>query len=99
MARDIERPADRAHLGRLASVGLYAIQLAKASDTTVVTTGSPHNHELLKSLGAVGVFDYKSPTVVEAIKWAYPDIEAAIDCVPEHGSTKQLGPQKSLAGD
>ncbi|KAJ7773726.1 GroES-like protein [Mycena maculata] len=72
------------------SVGQYAIQLAKASGATVVTTGSPHNHELLKTLGADGVFDYKSPTVVQDIKWAYPDIDAALDCISEHGSTKQV---------
>ncbi|KAJ7748802.1 GroES-like protein [Mycena maculata] len=71
------------------SVGLYAIQLAKASGATVVTTGSPHNHELLKSLGAAGVFDYKSPTVVQDIKQAYPDIDAGLDCISEQGSTKQ----------
>ncbi|KAJ7748786.1 GroES-like protein [Mycena maculata] len=63
--------------------------LAKASGATVVATGSPHNHELLKSLGAAGVFDYNSPTVVEDIKRAYPDIDTALDCISENGSTKQ----------
>ncbi|KAJ7748790.1 GroES-like protein [Mycena maculata] len=72
------------------SVGLYAIQLAKASGATVVTTASPHNHELLKTLGAAGVFDYNSPTVVEDIKRAYPDIGTALDCISENGSTKQV---------
>ncbi|KAJ7748791.1 GroES-like protein [Mycena maculata] len=80
------------------SVGQYAIQFARASGATVVATGSPHNHELLKTLGAATVFDYKSPTVVQDIKRAYPDIDAALDCVSEHGSTKQAAACLSRPG-
>jgi NADPH:quinone reductase-like Zn-dependent oxidoreductase len=47
------------------SVGINAIQLAKASGYEVFTTCSPRNFELCKSLGATKVFDYSSPTVTE----------------------------------
>lgn len=50
--------------GGASSVGATAIQLAVASGVTVVTTASFANHELVKSLGAEHVFDYKSPTVI-----------------------------------
>jgi NADPH:quinone reductase-like Zn-dependent oxidoreductase len=36
-----------------------------------VTTASPHNHALLKGLGADAVFDYKDPDVSTKIRaWA-----------------------------
>lgn len=41
----------------LASVGLYAIQLAHLSGYKVATVASPRNHPLLKDLGADVVFD------------------------------------------
>lgn len=43
--------------GGSSSVGMYAIQLAKLSGYTVISTASPINFELLKSLGATEVFD------------------------------------------
>lgn len=39
-------------------VGTYAIQLAKAVGAYVITTASPSNHELLRTLGADEVIDY-----------------------------------------
>ncbi|KAI0430068.1 GroES-like protein [Xylaria sp. FL1042] len=49
--------------GGSTATGIYGIKFAKASGLTVITTASPHNFELLRSLGADHVFDYKSPTV------------------------------------
>ncbi|KAF2850865.1 NAD(P)-binding protein [Plenodomus tracheiphilus IPT5] len=49
--------------GGATATGTLAIQFAKLSGLTVVTTSSPHNFDLLKSYGADYVFDYKSPTV------------------------------------
>ncbi|KAI0093485.1 zinc-binding oxidoreductase ToxD [Irpex rosettiformis] len=54
--------------GGSSSVGLYAIQLAKISGFKVVTTASPRNFDLLASLGADVVFDYRNPEVVDKIK-------------------------------
>ena len=59
---------------RTGSVGMFAIQLAHAAGYKVVTTASPRNHELCKSLGADAVFDVSIrlqtiPTVVDASDW------------------------------
>lgn len=48
--------------GGATATGIYAIQFAKASGYTVLTTASPRNEEYLRSLGADAVFDYNSPT-------------------------------------
>ncbi|KAJ8122321.1 hypothetical protein ONZ43_g1453 [Nemania bipapillata] len=45
--------------GGTSSVGLYAFQLAKFACLYVVATGSKQNHDLLISLGADAVVDYK----------------------------------------
>ena len=45
-----------------------AIQFAKLSGLTVIATASPHNHALVKELGADAVFDYNDPSCAEKIK-------------------------------
>jgi NADPH:quinone reductase-like Zn-dependent oxidoreductase len=52
-------------------VGCNAIQLAAAAGCEVIATASQKNHKYLKSLGAVEVFDYRSPTVVADITRAF----------------------------
>jgi NADPH:quinone reductase-like Zn-dependent oxidoreductase len=47
---------------------MYAIKLASLVGYRVVTTASPHNFELVKSLGASAVFDYKDPNVPTKIQ-------------------------------
>jgi NADPH:quinone reductase-like Zn-dependent oxidoreductase len=49
-------------------VGMYAIKLASLLGYRVVTTASLHNFELVKSLGASAVFDYKDPDVSTKIQ-------------------------------
>lgn len=68
------------------SVGLFAIQLAKLAGYTVVTTASPHSHELVKRYGADHVFDYKSEGWVQEVTSAFPNISLAVDCFSEGGS-------------
>jgi NADPH:quinone reductase-like Zn-dependent oxidoreductase len=53
--------------GGSTSVGCNAIQLAVAAGYEVVSTSSPRNFKLLKSLGASEVFDYNDRTVVTKI--------------------------------
>jgi NADPH:quinone reductase-like Zn-dependent oxidoreductase len=48
--------------GGSSSVGVNAIQLAVAAGYEVITTASPKNFELLRSLGASESFDYNSET-------------------------------------
>lgn len=50
------------------SVGMYGVQLAKASGLTVIATSSPNNFEILKALGADAVLDYRSPSCADDIK-------------------------------
>ncbi|KUL86878.1 hypothetical protein ZTR_05341 [Talaromyces verruculosus] len=59
--------------GGSTSVGCNAIQLATAAGYDVITTASSHNHDYLKKLGAIAVYDYKSPTVIADITVAFKD--------------------------
>ncbi|KAG5661842.1 hypothetical protein KAF25_004081 [Fusarium avenaceum] len=55
--------------GGSGAVGQAAIQLAKAAGfSPIITTASPQNHEAMRNLGATGVFDYRSPSVVADIR-------------------------------
>jgi len=57
--------------GGSTSLGLYGIQLAKLSGfKNIITTSSPHNFELVKSLGATHVFDYHDSDVAKKIEQA-----------------------------
>ena len=56
------------HSGATAAV-LYAIQLAKLAGLKIVTTASPHSHNLVKEYGADDVFDYQSPTTVKEMRF------------------------------
>lgn len=63
--------------GGSTSVGLCAIQLAVAAGYEVISTSSPRNFELLKSLGASEVFDYNDPKAVDHIAMAMKDRTSA----------------------
>ncbi|KAI1086959.1 GroES-like protein [Rostrohypoxylon terebratum] len=76
--------------GGAAGVGSNAIQLAKAAGFDVVATCSVHNFELVKSLGASKVFDYKSPTVVD-------DVVAELDKGVCAGIFQAAGPHDGVA--
>ncbi|GMF72164.1 unnamed protein product [Aspergillus oryzae] len=71
--------------GGSSSVGLSAVQLAHAAGVEVITTASQHNHALLKSLGVLKVYDYRSPTVVDDIVAALENkhVVGAYDCISE----------------
>lgn len=56
-------------------VGIYAIQLAKQAGAYVITTASERNHELLKSLGADEVIDYRNTKFEEVLS----DIDVVFD--------------------
>ncbi|MCM3782083.1 NADP-dependent oxidoreductase [Neobacillus mesonae] len=56
-------------------VGIFAIQLAKYAGAHVITTASKKNHELLYSLGADQVIDYKRENFEEILK----DIDLVFD--------------------
>ena len=76
--------------GGSSSVGCSGIQLAKASGLDVISTASKDNFELVKSLGARAVFDYKSSTVVADIVAEVkkgPKVVGCLDCIGRPYST------------
>ncbi|KAJ3529769.1 hypothetical protein NM688_g7808 [Phlebia brevispora] len=84
--------------GGSGSVGMYAIQLAKLAGYKVVTTSSPRNFDLVKSLGADAVVDYRDPETVNKLKETTADsIHRAFDAVGE-ASSQQLSVQAFAAG-
>ncbi|KAJ7841308.1 zinc-binding oxidoreductase ToxD [Mycena olivaceomarginata] len=73
------------------AVGQYTIQLAKLSGLRVITTASPKNHALLKTLGADAVFDYRDPQVTSKIRaWADNQLAHAVDCISDATTTRQV---------
>lgn len=79
---------DNAHI---ASVGTIAIQLAKLSGLTVITTASPKNFEYVKSLGADYVLPYNDPdTPSEIRKITNGKLYLGYDCITEKSSTQGI---------
>lgn len=65
----------------IASVGLYAIQVASMYGMKVITTCSPKHADLARSYGARHVFDYKDEEVVGKIKGVAPTLRYAFDTI------------------
>ncbi|KAJ3521778.1 hypothetical protein NMY22_g12171 [Coprinellus aureogranulatus] len=74
--------------GAGSTVGQYAVQLLRLAGYTNVIAGAAKKHEeYLKSLGALHVIDYRSPTFAEGvIKAAKNKMELVMDCVSLPGS-------------
>ncbi|KAJ6466609.1 dehydrogenase [Mycena vitilis] len=73
------------------AVGQYTIQLAKLSGLQVVTTASPRNHALLKTLGADAVFDYHDAEVCGEIReFTNNGLAHAVDCISDATTTQQV---------
>lgn len=69
------------------SVGQFAVQLGRLAGYHVIATGSPKNHDYLKSLGAADTYDYADEQTPAKIHAKYPDLKLALDCFSEKGST------------
>ncbi|KAI1080340.1 zinc-binding dehydrogenase [Whalleya microplaca] len=85
--------------GGTSSVGLYAVQLGKLVGAFVIATGSKKNHELLKSLGADAVIDYRDADWPEQVrKITHDGLELAFDCIGEedvlYAVSRALSPTK-----
>lgn len=78
------------------SVGCFTIQLAALSPSNplIITTASPSNFSLLRSLGAHYVLDYHSPGWVEEVKKIATQEEVLIrwayDCISEGATVGTL---------
>lgn len=75
---------------------MYSIKLASLAGYKVVTVASKHNWDLVKSLGASAVFDYKDslPDIIENIQqWLKEEklgpIKKGIDGMSEGGSIEK----------
>ncbi|KAI0780462.1 GroES-like protein [Trametes elegans] len=70
--------------GGSSAVGHFAVQLAHLAGYKVVSTASPRNFALVRSLGADAVFDYRDPDVVAKIKEATGDsLTRVLDAIAE----------------
>ncbi|QKX60958.1 uncharacterized protein TRUGW13939_08104 [Talaromyces rugulosus] len=78
----IKTPEPLLIYGGSTATGTLGIQFAGASGYSVITTCSPKNFELVKSLGAVEVFDYNDPECGKKIKeYTKNGLKYAWDCV------------------
>lgn len=100
-SRDVSGPQPLLIWGASSSVGLSAIQLARASGIhPILVTASPKNHSLLLQLGATRCFDYRSPQVASEIKAALEEgqwgtLAHGFDTV---GSQPGAGSAQAMAG-
>jgi NADPH:quinone reductase-like Zn-dependent oxidoreductase len=77
--------------GGSSATGALAVQYAKASGATVITTASTHNHSYLKQLGADACFDYHEPdcaTQIQTFAEKYGGLHLALDTISTKDSLK-----------
>jgi NADPH:quinone reductase-like Zn-dependent oxidoreductase len=75
--------------GGSSATGSLAIQFAKLSGYFVMTTCSPHNFDLVKSLGADMVCNYKDPRAAEEIRKVTGDkLKIVLDTISLESSAK-----------
>lgn len=68
--------------GGSTATGTLAVQFAKLSGYRVFTTCSPRNFDLVRSLGADAVYDYKDPNAAAAIRRATDNnLKLVMDCI------------------
>lgn len=68
--------------GGSTATGTIAIQFAKLSGYKVITTCSPRNFDLVRSLGADAVYDYKDAQAAAEIRKATNDnLKLVFDCI------------------
>lgn len=70
-----------------ATVGFFAIQLAKLYNIEVATTCSPRNFEKARQAGASHVFDYNDEEVIANINRALPNLNNVFDTVGNESSS------------
>ncbi|KAH9928552.1 GroES-like protein [Epithele typhae] len=85
--------------GGSSAVGQCAVRLAALAGYKVVATASPRNFDLVKSLGASAVFDYRAPDVIDQIKAATGGTLAkAVDTISEKDSQRICAESMGPAG-
>jgi len=77
--------------GASSSVGSFAVQIAALSGFKVIATASKKNFDLVKSCGALEVFDYSSSDVVEQIvKYTNGSLHYAYDPIATDDTVKAI---------
>ncbi|KAJ8104390.1 chaperonin 10-like protein [Lipomyces tetrasporus] len=85
--------------GGSSASGVLGIQFATLSGYAPITTCSPHNFAMLKSLGAAAVFDYKDPDSVAKIReFANNNLKFAWDTISSESSAKFCADALSSTG-
>ncbi|THZ15904.1 GroES-like protein [Aureobasidium pullulans] len=85
--------------GASTATGTLAVQYAKLSGLEVIAICSPHNWDLVKSLGADATFDYKDPECSKKIREHTKDnLKHAFDCISEGSSPDICGNALSSKG-
>ncbi|KAI0260230.1 zinc-binding oxidoreductase ToxD [Gloeopeniophorella convolvens] len=85
----IKQPTDLLVYGGSTAMGIWIIQFAKLAGLRVIATASGRNFELLRSLGADDVFDYRDPDVSVKIKaLTNGNLSLAVDTISEGNSSK-----------
>jgi NADPH:quinone reductase-like Zn-dependent oxidoreductase len=78
----IKEPVPVLIYGGSTATGVLAIQFAKLSGYNVITTCSPRNFDLVKSLGANAVFDYSDPNAAAEIrKYTNNNLKLVLDTI------------------
>jgi NADPH:quinone reductase-like Zn-dependent oxidoreductase len=98
-AEPIKMPVPILIYGGSTATGMLAIQFAKLSGYTVLATCSPHNFNLVKSLGAEAVFDYKNLNSANAIRdYTNNDLKLVLDTISLESSTQYCDNAMSTEG-
>jgi NADPH:quinone reductase-like Zn-dependent oxidoreductase len=71
----------------IATVGYFAIQIAKLHNIEVATTCSPKSFDKLRQAGAKHVFDYSDEEVVSKIRSVVPNLQHVFDTVGNETSS------------
>ncbi|KAF2735834.1 zinc-binding oxidoreductase [Polyplosphaeria fusca] len=95
----VSKPTPILIYGASTATGTLAVQYAKLVGATVYATASPHNFDLLKSLGADHVYNYRDAGVAAKIREDSDDsIRLVFDCIAELGSPDFCGDAMSSKG-
>lgn len=93
------RPIPLLIYGGSTASGVMAIQFAKMSNCTVVTTCSPRNFAYMKSLGAAFCVDYNADDCVDQIKRLTKGrLKYSLDCISTVQSAQICASATSILG-
>lgn len=81
-----------------ATVGFFAIQLAKLYGIEVATTCSPRNFNKIRDAGATYVYDYNDKDVISKLASALPNVQHAFDTIGNETSSANVAKAMASTG-